>query len=159
MSNGTQIMVQSDAISLTDYKLTVSYTATIQKQKMTVVISLFSRRLLQERLLSTSYLNSQFDFTISTYPPAYYYPEPTVDLFALFSKLIKGLSIATLILALVCYIGKTRTVFYSIEATNLLVILYISQGFGLDQYIDWLGYTITNMKESTLIGGFSLNDC
>lgn len=151
--------VSALAINLTNYKLNVNYAATIQKLKITVVISLYGRRLLEQRLLQTVYLNSSFDFTVNTYPPANYYPTQTIDLFDLFSKLIKAFSIASLVLAVGCYIGKKRTVLYSIELASLLVLIYISQGYGLDTYIDWLGYTITGMKECTLIGGFAFNDC
>lgn len=151
--------VTATATNLTNYKLAIDYSSSIQSFKIGIVVSLFSRRLLEQRLLQAIYSNLTFDFSVNTYPPAYYYPTQTIDLFDLFSKVIKALAITSLLLAMGCYIGKGRIVYYSVEAANLLVLVYISQGFGLDSFIDWLGYTITNMKECTLIAGFALNDC
>ena len=162
ISNGNQtvpITVTSTPLNLTHYKVAVDYAASVHKLRLTVVISLSSRRLLESRLLQTVNVPLEFDFTINTYPPANYYPTQTIDLFALFSTLIRALSISSLAVAVGCYIGKKRTVIYSIETANLIVLVYISQGFGLNSYIDWLGSSITSMKECNLIGGFTFSDC
>jgi hypothetical protein len=148
-------------LNLTHYLLTLNYHQTIQRSKVSIRVSLFSsRRLLTQRLLaSTAYLDLEFDYTVSTYPPANYYPEEIVTMFDTFSVVLRVLAFVNLGLAIGCYFGVGRTVYYALETGNLLVVLYVSQGYGLDGFIDWLGYGIVSMKEATLIGGFSLGEC
>lgn len=123
---------------------------------MTVRIVMGSRRLMTT---ITATINYSFDFTLVTYPPANFYPQETYNLHQVLGMLLKIISLSTLVVSILSYIGIRRTPFYSIEALNLLVVLYVTQGYGLNNYIDWLGYVILNMKESTLISGVTLPDC
>lgn len=154
--SGVNTTLTVESINLTHYKVLVAYSATVQKATMTVRIVMGNRRLLA---VVSSTINFTFDFTIVTFPPANFYPEETYNLHKILGILLKVISLATLALSLLSYIGVKRTPFYSIEALNLLVVIYVSQGYGLNDYIDWLGYVILNMKESTLISGIALPDC
>lgn len=110
-------------------------------------------------MLQTAYLDISFDYTVSTYPPANYYPDTILNIFDGFSAAIRGLALTNLVVAICCYFGVRKTVFYALETVNLLAILYVTQGYGLNGFIDWVGYSIVNMKEAALVGGFSIGDC
>lgn len=69
---GVNTTLSVNAINLTHYQLIIGYTATIQKSKMAIRMSLSSsRRLL---LVTSTYVDLEFDFTVSTYPPSNFYP-------------------------------------------------------------------------------------
>ena len=146
-------------ISYTHYQFDILYSATIQSSSLKITLNTGKARLLREVRFLQSATTFDFIIEIDSYPPSVYYPETVTNLFDGLSLYLKIISGITLVFAILGFIGAKRTLFYSIELFNLIVIIYTLEGPGLVGRSDWIAYSILGMKSFVLIGGFSLGDC
>lgn len=147
-------------ISLQEYEFDIYYKATVQLGKMSISLDLTrGRRLLlsSHRLLGST--NFNIDIDLNTYPPAIYYSNDINNIYNGLKIFLHIVCALTLVLAVVGFIGVKKTVFYSMELFNLMVILYVMEGMGLAGASDWIAYTIPVMKNYILLGGFSIGIC
>ena len=147
------------ALTLSQYRFNIMYSATIQSLSVSISINVLKARLLSENSRLLQATTFSFSIPILSYPPAIYYPPSTNNTYAGLGILIHILCAITLAFSVIGFFGVKRTVFYSMELFNMMVMLYVMEGMGLINYSDWIAFSISSMKSYTLVGGFSLGVC
>ena len=164
LSNNALVSSKLTAHSLILYEFAIIYNTSVQDTKFSLSLNIprQSRLLLEDFSINPRLLQgapTSFTFSLSTYPPALYYSSSTNENFQRISTLLTVVCGITLALSVLGFLGIKKTVFYSIELFNLVVVIYVLEGLGMVGYVDWTTYTITGMKMFTLIGGWSLGTC
>ena len=96
-------------------------------------------RLVQLGRLLTS-ISFTSTFSVSSYPPADYYPSNTLDMFNNLRSYINALSIAIVVICFILVPYKMH-----LHAVTLIYIpaqIYISYGLLPASFTDWLQYTL-----------------
>jgi hypothetical protein len=73
-----------------------------------------------------------------------------------FCRVVGLMTLAICVLASFLF-GKT--VHYSIQTLNFVFLLFLTQGYAIDGFTDWLQYIIVGLKEASLIVGFTGTYC
>jgi hypothetical protein len=148
--------VSQNSANLSVLTIAITYGASLQDQNMTISYTSARRRLQEEsynraeinqnqpntnfndavngRLLAT--ITFSGSFSVTSYPPASYYPDSTLNAFNLLRKYIAALSVALIVL---CFILVPKRM--HLHAATLIYIpaqIYISYVLTPSKYTDWL---------------------
>lgn len=107
------------------------------------------------RLLTTVAFSSTIQ--VDTFPPANYYPDTTLDKFTLYKTYLTALSIAILVFCFILI--PKRMHLHSVTLLYIPAQVFLTFGLVPQQYTDWIQFTIQYLRQSSLIGGFSMGEC
>ncbi len=110
---------------------------------------------INSRLLATLALSSSI--SISTYPPADYYSDPTLKQFDLYQNYISALCLALLVICFVLI--PKRSHLHNISLVYLPAQIFIVYGVLPSSETEWILYTLKSLRWSALVGGFSFGEC
>ena len=129
----------------------LNYKQDVANKKVTLSYSTAARRLLTE-------INFDEEFTLESFPPAFYSEEDRIQEFENLRKIIYRLSLALIILAAISMLVIRRMHIHVASFFTLPAILTIAFGLASEDYTDWSKWAFKDLLPLSLFGGFKFGD-